>query len=420
MALDFKGGKATTLFQEYNERRRYRRYMDTLKERFSIRDTLYDHKYYGFLNKKYQIIQPISGTDVVNFGNYAPDVFGLNYVVDQFNEFREFYLNFSNESGLQPPDLVRELIPQKSFENFNQGFQRNASSTVLRAGSMISSLMSSRQRQTMLNPVEFYNRFNEDFLFSPLMEAVNISKSGYAISSKSSVYETGIYIDLAQNTPVNLDYEKGRMLEDPGFLCYITFATEYGFSIDFNSPWRLVLNMEHPKTMENILNGRPMQDYWDFYYDQYVEITGYSYDYYNIRELYEAIYKEYYKRFNNLSRDEMSRINWPSVYGNLYEQAIRNTIYGPGQFWVEIFVLNRMRESGIIMNYSEFDENRECLRIREHALEIYGTENTTIAGRTIENQVSTGKVGEIDTGVSAYVTEECGHILKRKLTEKIE
>lgn len=420
-SLKFRGGDASNPSQEFRERTRYKNYMNILKNRFSVRDTLYEHKHYGFLNKRYQIIQPLSGTDVISFGTYASDVFGLNFVVDQFNEFRNFYLNFSNESGLQLPVTLSNLIPQKSFENFDRAYQQHLSSIFLRAGSLFSNLINSRdlQRKT-LSPVEFYEKFNKTFLFKPSMEGVNISKSGYAISSKSSIYETGIYVDLSQNLSVDQDYEKGRILSDPGFLCYLTFATEYGFSVDFNCPWRLVLNLEHPKTMDNILNGRPMEDYWDFYYDQYVELTGFSYDYYNIREFYENLYKEYYKRQNKLSREQMATVNWPVLYSRLFSTSIQNSQLSPGQFWVEIFVLNRLRESGILKEYQDFNQDPESLRIREHALQIYGHETVMPNGEAVENQVSTGRVGELNTGVVAYVTNECAEILKRKLTNTVE
>ena len=80
-SLKFRGGDASNPSQEFRERTRYKNYMNILKNRFSVRDTLYEHKHYGFLNKKYQVIQPLSGTDVINFGTYASDIFGLNFSI---------------------------------------------------------------------------------------------------------------------------------------------------------------------------------------------------------------------------------------------------------------------------------------------------------------------------------------------------
>ena len=204
------------------------------------------------------------------------------------------------------------------------------------------------------------------------------------------------------------------MLEDPGFLCYLTFATEYGFSIDFNAPWRLIIDLKHEKTVENILNGRKNQDYWNFYYDQYVENTGFSYDYNNIRDFYETLYKMYYKMYNSISSLRANQLDWSTIYRNLLNESLLSTKYGPGQFWVEVFVLNRLREVGKIVSYQEFESDREVSNIRQRALLIYGSELNNPTGIPIENSVTTGRIGQTETGVAAYVTIVCGEILKER------
>ena len=225
-----------------------------------------------------------------------------------------------------------------------------------------------------------------------------------------------MYVDLAENISTDLDFEKGRMLEDPGYLCYLKFANEHGFSVDFNAPWRLILDLNHPKSQENILNGRKPEDFWYFYYDQYVELTGFSYDYNNIRDFYETLYKTYYRLYNRMTITEMSRISWYQMYANMFSRSLRQTSYGPGQYWVEIFVLNRLKEVGMIKTYSDFEEVPSSLAIRDHALELYGREEQPRPGIFVENPISTGAVGQPDSGVAAYVTTAAGDFLKRKMT----
>ena len=62
------------------------------------------------------MIQPLLGIDTLRFGTYAPTVHGLNFVVDQFNEFRETFLGFSQETGQSPPALISDLVPGKKFQ----------------------------------------------------------------------------------------------------------------------------------------------------------------------------------------------------------------------------------------------------------------------------------------------------------------
>lgn len=415
----FRGGQTRTPAQERVERERYKKYMDILKSSFSIKDTLYDEKHYGFLNKDYQVIQPLLGIDTLRFGTYAPTVHGLNFVVDQFNEFRETFLGFSQETGQSPPALISDLVPGKSYSNFDTKYQEYLASLSLRYRDQILKLVRDRQNMAspFLDPIQFFNHLNENVIFTPDYEDYHISKSGYAISSNSSVYETGLYVDLSVETPTNLDAAKGQMLSDPGFLCYITYVTQHGFSVDFNAPWRLILDLKHEKTMKNILNGRKKEDYWNFYYDQYVENTGFSYDYNNIRDFYETLYKDYYRVYNGLTIAEANRMQWDSTYRDLFRQAYRNSILGPGQSWVEIFTLVRLKEVGLIDSYQQFDHHAKALEIRNSALRIYGEEETNSFGLKRENRVSTGRVGSPDTGVAAYIATVCGQILKEKITQ---
>tara|TARA_B100001094_G_scaffold326596_1_gene383052 strand:+ start:3897 stop:5162 length:1266 start_codon:yes stop_codon:yes gene_type:complete len=418
MALNFKGGQLSSGFANRAERIRYKNYMDILKSKFSIKDTLYEDKHYGFLNKEYQTIQPALGTQPVSFGTYAPSVFGQNFLVDQFNEFREFYLNFSLESGIEIPPTIAGLTPSRSFESFDGSYQnylallqRQLTSDIVNIATTSRALLG-----RMMMPVEFYYHFSKNILFLGENTGNHISKSGYAISLNSTVYETGLYVDLAENLSSDTDYEKGLMLEHPGFLCYLTFVTDHGFSVDFNAPWRLVLNLEHEKTRKNILNGRPPQDFWPFYYDQYTENVGFSYDYYNIREFYETLYKSYYKVYNRMTESQTRNINWQETYDALFRDSIESINYGPGQFWVEVLVLNRLREVGLVSSYEEFEESPVAQGYLAHALGVYGREMTSeTTGRQIENKISTGQIGMPDTGVAAYIATICGEELKRKI-----
>ena len=77
-----RGGQTRDSAQDRVEREKYKKYMDILKTNFSIKDTLYEAKHYGFLNKNYQAIQPLAGIDTLRFGTYAPTVHGLNFIVD--------------------------------------------------------------------------------------------------------------------------------------------------------------------------------------------------------------------------------------------------------------------------------------------------------------------------------------------------
>ena len=57
---------------------------------------------------------------------------------------------------------------------------------------------------------------------------------------------------------------------------HVNFANEHGFYVDINCPWRMVLNLKSPVAQENILNGRSVDKFEDFYSDTYVMKIGYD------------------------------------------------------------------------------------------------------------------------------------------------
>ena len=418
-SLNFKGGTESTGVGERKERERYKIYMDLLKQRFSIKDTLYDERHYGFLNKRYQVIQPVSGIDTIPVGPYAPTVHALSFVADQYNKFRDFYIEFSSQSGIQIPSLISGLIPNKSFENFDLSYENHLTTLALQLQGDINLLAQGSRvsADNVLLPLDFYEIINNKILFQPYMMGKHISKSGYALSSKSNVYQTGLYVDLASQLPTNIDLAKGQMIEDPGFLCYLTFASEHGFSVDFNAPWRLIVDLSHEKTIKNVLSGRNTSDFWDFYYDQYVENTGFSYDYNNIREFYETLYKMYYRVYNNLSLSEANALNWPEIYRDLLSVSLSNRHQGLGHFWIETFLLNRAKEVGMVRTFGEFRDDEMIGNVLSHAYSIYGSESRSPTGVIIENPISKGKVGQPDSGVAAFITTICGKFIERKMTK---
>jgi hypothetical protein len=212
MSLDFRGGVAETTPANRRERSRYKQYMDILKASFSVKDTLYNEKHYGFLNKKHQTVQHISGIDTISFGQYAPEVYGLNFVVDQFNAFRDFYLNFISESGLSAPSIISGLVPGRSFENFDEAYQNHINRLSLLVSAKIDELVQNSRLsgRGMMLPLQFYNHFSKNILFLQENEGFHISKSGFAISTKSKVYQTGLYVDLADQVPTSIDVAKGE------------------------------------------------------------------------------------------------------------------------------------------------------------------------------------------------------------------
>ena len=262
MKETFRGGFTKNYSQDYVERKKY---LDFLKKSgYDFLDTLYERKLYGFVNNKYEVVSPTAQT--IAFGPYAGSIQGLNYVVDLFNNFRDFYLSRAATSDLEVPQQIEGLIPKKSYVDHEENYKlyiEVVSSVMLQAAI-------SRFRFETPEFVDFVG-FIDSVIFSDSTRGLSLTKSGYLLSKDSSVYETGLYVDLRPDLSAGTDASKAELINDGSFECYVDFANEFGFSVDANSPWRLAMNLEHPAAQSNILNSRPAASFLDLYSDMYTQ-----------------------------------------------------------------------------------------------------------------------------------------------------
>lgn len=314
MSEFFQGGLTKNYSQDYVERKKY---LDFLKKSgYDLLDTLYDKKLYGFVNDKCEVVSPTAQT--IAFGTYAGNIQGLNYVVDLFNNFRDFYLSKTSTSDLEVPQQIEGLIPMKSYIDFEENYKLYID--------MVSSVILQEAISTFrLAPVGFddFTNFIDGIVFSDSMRDLSLTKSGYLLSKDSSVYETGLYVDLRPDLPTGTDAAKAELISDLSFECYVEFANEFGFSVDANSPWRLALNLQSPVAQSNILNFRPSASFLNLYSDMYTQKVALD-DFGALKNVYRSIYLRFQelRGFSSPARDLAEELNVPK--SRLLESLLLN------------------------------------------------------------------------------------------------
>jgi len=334
---DFFGGATDDLSIEYEERRKYIQYFRD--KGYPLLDTLYEKKLYGLINHKGQVVVPTPVTKT--FDDPSSTVVGLTYVVDMFEEFRKRY--YSTDS-FKIPDILSDLKVTRSYEDFDKNFKKHE---LYLANKTINLFLQKFSNQ----PVSFeeFVSASEEIIFNPELEGVHFTRSGYSLSSDSSIYHTGLYVELLPNLSGQLDAPKVEIMEDKNFECYATLAYESGFYVDANSPWRLALNLDFPLVKKNILNGRDVEKFDLFYSDVYRVKTGYD-DYWSLLSVISKIYIEY-----------LSEIGLP------LRQIRENP---PTSSILRLLLANRLREIGIARSYS-FLSSRYFENILQKTIDLY-------------------------------------------------
>lgn len=375
----------------YRDRIKYSEYVDQKSFELGIDflDTVNKVPLYGFVDRGYHIVEP--NPELQTFGDYAADLKGLNYTVACFNNFRDRFLEIASQSdSFSAPQRLEGLIPKKSYLDISEGYLEYQG---LVSEAFLETLLVQESARNM-QLFQFLDALDMA-LFSPDRKQYKVTKSGFVLSTYSRVYYTGLYVDLAPQMNPSIDYEKVELLSDPFFKCYGQMANRYGFYIDKNCPWRLVLNLNSPVTRANIQNSNFSRNFYDFYSEEYLMRIGLD-DYWNFKSFYKRMYMKYLKE---IGQETISR----SVLDSVEEER-----------WIKSYVINRLREIGEYKaaDYHSSDQAPTPSKIKYNKLLTTAIERYNILGYQNMQQLSS------NSGVILYIEEQCADLLRSRIRER--
>jgi hypothetical protein len=171
-------------------------------------------------------------------------LFAINFVVDQFHEFRDFYLN---NSGCPDISVISpELIPTNAYKNVDLMYRNYINK--LYDGFFNKYLKIYKKQNNLTNFESFVNLFL-DYLYE-IGKSIPITKTKFIASRFSSPHISGLMIEVA-NEKHDDDFIKYSIyIKDEKFYFFRNAAMRYGFYLDLNAPWRLISNVNSPVTKE--------------------------------------------------------------------------------------------------------------------------------------------------------------------------
>lgn len=385
----YLGGIAPNTQTQIKERRRYSEFIKSKKHELGINflDTVSKDKMYGFVDEEYYLVEP--NPELVSFGEYAGEIVGQNFVVSMYNMFRDYYIERSAQVGIEIPQYFPGLVVKKSYENISDNYQRYQK---IVSQVLLGPLMTGRYAGQNLNFNQFVQAVNS-IIFDENKKNYKICKTGYILSPYSKVHETGLYVDLAPELDTSIDYTKVEIVNDPSFQCFGEIANQFGFLIDQQCPWRLVLDLKSKPVQENILNYNFSRPFKEFYRSNYLIRTGLD-DYNNLKSFYKRLYLEYW----NLTQPGVELL-----------QSVLDTY--PEESWITCYLLNRLREVGFLKNADYYSsdieptpQKKKFLNLLTESLERY---------RILNNELSHV------SGVISFVESTCAQILKERIENSV-
>ncbi len=201
---------------------------------------------YGKSDSSGQPVYPSEGA-TKQFASAERDAFGLNFVVDVFEEMATWLEDYLYKAGHALPEEARKgsaIIPMTVF--------RAAESVTLLYNEHIKEVYKVFTNDFLQNrhsKILTFDHFVDHFVqFCRLIApATPITLSSFIESKFCPLHINGLTIEIAE-ADYDDDQPKFNTFLNHGHFEIFRYAAQiHGFMIDKNCPWRLIANLNHPK-----------------------------------------------------------------------------------------------------------------------------------------------------------------------------
>jgi hypothetical protein len=202
-------------------------------------------------------------------------VLALTFVAQAFND-----LQYNLMSDVDSQNKLK--LKGGPYENFNpaRGWQSidTRHTKVLEntyIGFLIPYLLQNGRQERILNFDDFLKIFLGEFFNSVMLpNAIMLTRSGFALSRKSTPLASGLVIDLARDNYNNDKNKYDKWLNHLSYHVVRDAAANFGFALDKHAPWRFIANLQSPNMLPYIqgkgllkdktvatrlINGNPIQ-----------------------------------------------------------------------------------------------------------------------------------------------------------------
>ena len=355
-------------------------------------DILYEKPFYGKVD--------VYGNPVYPSETYMKQLPGegfitaLNFVVDAFTDLKSFLDYAISGQRTVVSDLFKTFVPKGSTNNFHDLYHNHFVVVVFEL--FVNEYLSFPQIKVKIKTFkDFVNHFvnfcDEMALDFP------ITKTGFATSTLCPNNISGLFINLADEQFGDDFVNYNKFISNPGFEKYVNAAASYGFYVNKNAPWQIVMNLDSPKATEYMLPyGISLDDnslfstyFYKTEYSDYESIKRYLYNSYRIFLMGNEYYEEN-KTSNYIVAfwDEVTAAKYKTLSTKLAREKIPDTYeefeknYGD-QMLLEAYLRIRLREAG--MKFSRKRIKSEMRKMRDYT-KVFGIKGATAHVTTLTKQ----------------------------------
>jgi len=198
--------------------------------------------FYGRISPDYHAIVPLPHTLVF----VKEGVAASRYALTAFEALQSAATR-DVASGKLPADIpyISDIQAHSGYDDINTKYNSWAKDALM--GTFSSYVAQTGQDEKVVTFDSFMKIFEEHL--TAIIEQVGAATfSSYCLSTRSSVKSSGLALDIA-DLDLSKDSDKIEFSSSPYFSYYVQLAHSFGFFVDYNAPWRLILDITSPVTM---------------------------------------------------------------------------------------------------------------------------------------------------------------------------
>jgi len=230
-------------------------------------DTANENRLYGKVDRRgdacYLMTEDSKGA--LEYFEGTSGVFGVNFVVRAFEDFRRSYIELLASNSTQPPPGIMPLLPTSCWHSFDL-LRENHISEMKK---YFVSFLLKRNEKDIQNFDDFVRVFIKEHM-EPMGVQFPITRTGIVLLNNTPTEVSGLAINLSEND-ISDDSVKTPMVESEYFTTYVAKAEQFGFLVDKNAPWRLVANLSSTKMLRYMVRAgvRRMPGSASDYFEEY-------------------------------------------------------------------------------------------------------------------------------------------------------
>lgn len=281
--------------------------------------------------------------------------FSFSFVASAFQKMKN-HIQRDIAAGKLSSDIpfISEMKVYNAYEDINVEYNRWIKDVV--KGSFPAYVKKFNKKEKIIDFESFMVVFKEHLmLIAKQLEAVTFSS--FCLVSNSNIRNTGLCVEIA-NLDFSKDSDKIDFSSDPCFSYYVGVAEKYGFFVDYNAPWRLVINLASP-----VITGRESwQGLYSFFNGNYRNASDKDLEI--LRNVAFTTYRDYIRRFPSFKTQGVDPISGCIVQTRVIREKFKKEQLDqdyPESYWVDLYIDLKNVEKNL--NY----DRHEMAKIKKNA-----------------------------------------------------